>query len=117
MSTPDERSEEERIVSEVEKIARMAFGEFTVEEYQAMLFNVGAMLAVYRAAMVETGYSQYFIEISAWMIITSMFGQHLQNQRIDFAPPDSTYQVQAGRTQVDATSAQAQGPAREDPLV
>lgn len=112
MSTPEERSNEDKIVAEVEKIARMAFGELSIEEYEAMLFRTGSMLAVFRAAMFDSGYTQYFIETVAWLIITSLYGHHLENQRIDFAPPASIYQAkaEAGGSQANGAT-QGQGTA------
>jgi hypothetical protein len=80
MSDPDED-----LISDMERIGRMAMGTINIEEYEALLFRSGAMLAVFRAAMTHAGYSQRFIECSAWMIMTSFFGHHLTTTEIDFA--------------------------------
>ena len=86
MSTPDE--DEEAVITAAEKIARMAMGDVNMEEYRELLFNVAATLAGWRGAMVSAGYSEYLIEKSAWMILTSFYGHHLTETRIEFEPPE-----------------------------
>lgn len=87
MSTP----EEDAVIAAAEQIGRIAMSDINLDEYQAILFGAGAMLAVFRSAMTSTGYSEYLVELTAWMIMTSFFGHHLSNKEIFFDPPAGTY--------------------------
>lgn len=87
---------DEQVIAQAEKIARMAMGGINLEEYEALLFRAGSMLAVWRAAMVRSGYSEYFVELCAWMMMTSFYGHHLTETRIEFAPHPEIYQASEG---------------------
>lgn len=89
---------EEAVVAAAEQIARMALGEVNVNEFQALLFQVGAMLAVWRAAMRQAGYSDYYIETTAWLLMTLFYGNHLTTQEVRFAPPQDNYRHEEART-------------------
>lgn len=78
MSTP----EDDAIISMAEQIARMTAGEVNIEEYQALLFQIGAMLSIWRAVMTGAGYSDTFVEKSAWLMLTSFYGHHLTTTEI-----------------------------------
>lgn len=84
MSTPEEN--EEAVLHAAERIARMALGDITVEEYAGLLFSICGTLAGFRAAMSGAGYSNYLIEKAAWLILTSFYGHHLSTTEIDFEP-------------------------------
>lgn len=89
MSTPDPTNED-AVLKDLERIGRMAMGDINIEEYEALLFRVGAMLAVYRSAMDQAKFSANFIESTCWMIMTSMFGHHLTTTEITFVPQDTS---------------------------
>ena len=84
-------SADDDVIKEAEQIGRLAFANFNVEEYEAMLFRLGEMLVRYRVAMTAMGFSQYFVEKVAWMIMTNFYGDHLTEPRIDFDPSTEIY--------------------------
>lgn len=84
MSTHNE--DEENVISEAERIARMSMSNVSFEEYQQLLFSVAVTLSAWRSAMEAAGYTEYLIEKSAWLILTSFYGHHLTTTEIDFEP-------------------------------
>jgi len=100
MFTPDE----EAAIAAAESITSKAFGEMSIEDFQGLLFQVGAMLTVWRTAMVGAGYSNLLIEKSAWLLLTQFFGHHLTETTIQFEPDQS---IPEGRSSSDQRGAGA----------
>ena len=92
MFTPDENPDESVILA-AEKIARMTMNDVDFEQYQALMFNIVATLSGWRAGMSAAGYSEYLIEKSAWLLLTSFYGHHLSSTEIPFEPVQRNQQA------------------------
>jgi len=94
MSTPEDHPDES-VILEAEKIARMTMNDINFEQYQALMFNIVATLSGWRAGMTAAGYSEYLIEKSAWLLLTSFYGHHLSSTEINFEPVQRNQQAPA----------------------